>query len=90
MQYGDACYDVVLFGSQLKPGTSNDSDYDILIILDKSISWKDEDSIYNLCFNLNLQYNIVLDIHLLSKNDVEGIRGKQPIYINALKSGMHA
>jgi predicted nucleotidyltransferase len=90
IQYGNAFCDVVLFGSQLKSGTTNDSDFDILIILDKKIQWKDEDSVYNLCYGLNLKYNIVIDIHLLSKTDINGIRGKQPIYVNALKSGMHA
>jgi predicted nucleotidyltransferase len=89
-QYGTAYCDAILFGSQIKPGASNDSDYDVLIVLDKNIHWKDEDSIYNLCFNLNLKYDIVLDIHLLSKNDINGIRGQQPIYVNALKSGIHA
>jgi predicted nucleotidyltransferase len=90
VQYGDVFQDVVLFGSQTKPETTDESDYDVLIILDKDIHWKDENSVYDLCFSLNLKYDIVIDIHLLSKKDIKGIRGKQPIYSNALKSGLHA
>jgi uncharacterized protein len=89
--FGNDVNDVVLFGSQLhNQGVFNDSDFDVLIVLDKKIDWRLENLIYNLCFDLNLKHNIVLDIHLLSKDEMKGTRGKQPIYVNALKSGIHA
>ena len=88
--YGDSVRDVILFGSQAR-GDSNDySDYDILIVLNKDYSGKDENQILDLCYDIDLKYNILLDVHLLSNRELSSIRGRQPIFINALKSGLHA
>ncbi len=88
--YGDSVKDVILFGSQAR-GNSNDySDYDILILLDKDYSGKDENQILDLCYDIDLKYNILLDVHLLSNRELSSIRGRQPIFYNALKSGLYA
>ena len=88
--YGDSVKDVVLFGSQAR-GDSNDySDYDILIVLNKDYSGKDENQILDLCYDIDLKYNILLDVHLLSNHELNSIRGKQPVFFNALKSGLYA
>ena len=66
--YGDSVKDVVLFGSQAR-GDSNDySDYDILIVLNKDYSGKDENQILDLCYDIDLKYNILLDVQLLIEN----------------------
>jgi len=88
--YGDSVKDVVLFGSQARGDSREYSDYDILIILDKDYSGKDENKILDLCYDIDIKYNILLDIHLLSDREIETKRGKQPIFINALKSGLYA
>jgi len=89
-QYGDSIKDVVLFGSQVLGDSNEYSDYDILIVLDKDYSGKDENKILDLCYDIDLKYNILLDIHLLSKREINSKRGKQPIFTNALKSGLYA
>jgi len=88
--YGDSIKDVVLFGSQVRGDSSEYSDYDILIVLDNDYSSKDENKILDLCYDIDLKYNILLDIHLLSNREIKSKRGKQPIFINALKSGLYA
>lgn len=88
--YGDSVKDVVLFGSQARGDSREYSDYDILIILDNDYSGKDENKILDLCYDIDLKYNILLDIHLLSGRELETNRGKQPIFTNALKSGLYA
>ena len=89
-QYGDSIQDVVLFGSQARGDSSEYSDYDILIVLDKDYTGSDENKILDLCYDIDLKYNILLDIHLLSKREINSKRGKQPIFSNALKSGLYA
>jgi len=89
-QYGDSIKDVVLFGSQVSGDSNEYSDYDILIVLDKDYTGKDENKILDLFYDIDLKYNILLDIHLLSKREMKSKRGKQPIFINALKSGLYA
>jgi len=88
--YGESIKDIVLFGSHARGDSSEYSDYDVLIVLEKDYSGRDENKILDLCYDINLKYNILLDVHLLSKNEMTSPRGKQPIFINALKSGIYA
>ena len=88
--YGDSIKDIVLFGSQAWGDSNKYSDYDILIVLDKDYTGKDENKILDLCYDIDLKYNILLDIHLLSEREMTSKRGNQPIFINALKSGLYA
>jgi predicted nucleotidyltransferase len=88
--YGDSIRDVVLFGSQVHGDSNGHSDYDILIVLDKDYSGIDENKILDLCYDIDLKYDILLDVHLLSKNEMGSLRGKQPIFVKALKSGLYA
>ncbi len=88
--YDGSINEIVLFGSHARGESTRDSDYDILIVLDNDYSAKDENVILDLCYDINLKYNILIDAHLLSKSEMKSIRGKQPIFVNALKSGVHA
>ncbi len=88
--YYGSINEIVLFGSHARGQSTEDSDYDILIVLDNDYSTKDENIILDLCYDINLKYNILIDVHLLSKSELKSIRGKQPIFVNALKSGIHA
>ena len=88
--FGSDIKDVILFGSRAQGIPKEYSDYDILIILNKDYSGKDENKILDLCYDIDLKYNILLDIHLLSNSELSSIRGKQPVFINAIKSGIYA
>ena len=82
--------DVILFGSQARGTNSKDSDYDILLILKREINSKDENKILDLCYDIDLQYNILIDVHILSNSELDSARGKQPIFYNAINSGIYA
>ncbi|PRZ00658.1 nucleotidyltransferase domain-containing protein [Marinilabilia salmonicolor] len=88
--YGDSIRDVVLFGSRVKGNSNEYSDYDILIILNTDYTGKDENKILDLCYDIDLKYNILLDVHLLSIKELNSGRGKQPIYTKALNTGLYA
>jgi len=88
--YSKSVKEVVLFGSQARGDSSKDSDYDILIVLNKDYSGKDENKILDLCYDIDLKYNIIIDAHLISEKEISSLRGKQPIINNALKSGIYA
>ncbi|MFW5945205.1 MAG: nucleotidyltransferase domain-containing protein [Bacteroidota bacterium] len=88
--YGDSIKDVILFGSQARGDSTKDSDYDILVILKKDYTHKDERKIINLCYDIDLKYDIIIDVHVLSSNELKSLRGKQPIFINALRTGIYA
>ena len=88
--YGNSVKDVILFGSQARGDSDENSDYDVIIVLDGNYSGKDENDILDLCYDINLKYNILLDVHILSTKELNSNRGKQPIFINAFKSGIYA
>lgn len=88
--YGNSVMDVILFGSQARGDAEEYSDYDILIVLDKDYSGKDENQILDLCYDINLKHNILIDAHLISRKELNSIRGRQPVFVNAIKSGIHA
>jgi len=86
----DNLKDVVLFGSQQTGKINRDSDFDILIVLKQKPDWKDEREISDLCYEIDLKYGIISDTHILSDEDFNSLRGKQPVYVNALKNGIYA
>ncbi len=88
--YGPSVKQVILFGSQTKGNQKGYSDYDVLIVLDKDYSWQDENRILDLCYDVDLKYNILIDVHLLSDRDISSLRGRQPYIMDALKNGIYA
>jgi predicted nucleotidyltransferase len=88
--YGKSVNDVVLFGSHARGDSNENSDYDVLIVLENDYSGRDENRILDLCYDIDLKYNILIDLHLISTKELTSIRGRQPVYVNAIKSGIHA
>jgi predicted nucleotidyltransferase len=86
----DNLKDVVLFGSQLSEKNKTDSDYDILIIVRSKKDWKIERQISDICYGIDLKYNIITDTHVLGEEEIQTLRGRQPIFVNALNQGYHA
>ena len=89
-QYPTAINNVILFGSQANNNANEFSDYDVLILLNNDYTRQDEDRILDICYDIDLKYNILIDVHLLSIQELNSIRGKQPIFANALKNGIYA
>lgn len=88
---GDDVAEVVLFGSQLKGTTQPDSDIDVLVVLKSDSGWKNRRKINDLCYKLDLKYEVFLDTQIISIQELNtGLRGKHPIFVNALKEGYHA
>jgi len=88
--FGESVEDVILFGSRAEDRSHEYSDYDVLIILDKDYDGKDENVILDLCYEINIRFNILLDVHILSTKELASPRGKQPVFYNAIKSGIYA
>jgi uncharacterized protein len=82
--------EIILFGSQAHGISHNDSDYDILIIMKNTVDWKTEHEISDICYEIDLKYDIITDTHILSVPELSTLRGKQPIFVNAITNGIHA
>jgi len=89
-RFGDKIKDVILFGSHASGGANEYSDYDILIILNSDYDAKFEDQVIDTCYDIDLKYDILTDTHILSKNELNTLRGRQPVFTNAMKNGIYA
>ena len=89
-RFDDNLKEVVLFGSQADGKSHQDSDYDFLIVLKQKADWKKEREISDLCYEIDLKYNIITDTHIISESEFLTLRGKQPIFVNAMSNGIHA
>jgi predicted nucleotidyltransferase len=87
---GSNLKEVILFGSQAYGGAHANSDYDFLIILKEIPDWKMKRKISDFCYDLDLKYETFLDIHILGQEELNTLRGKQPIFQTALEKGISA
>lgn len=90
LRFSDDLKDLVLFGSRITGEAKKDSDYDFLVILKQKVDWKTEREISDLSYEIELKYNIVTDTHVLAESELSTLRGKQPIFVNAITKGLHA
>lgn len=88
--YGRTVKDVILFGSQARGDSQKFSDYDVLIVLDNDYSGKDENLILDLCYDIDLKFDILLDVHIISVKELNSVRGRQSVFQKAIKSGIYA
>ena len=81
---------VILFGSQSTGEALDYSDYDILILIDHPISWQKQREVVDEAYYIDLKYEVLTDIKILSKPELKSLRGKQPFIQNALHKGIVA
>jgi predicted nucleotidyltransferase len=89
-EYKDALMNIILFGSQATGKAKKNSDYDILIVLKDNYTARDENKIYNLCYDIDLRHNIVIDAHIISQPELSTLRAKQTMFLTALNTGIYA
>jgi predicted nucleotidyltransferase len=89
-QFGKDLINIFLFGSQAKNTETSDSDYDILILLKTRKDWRVKDQVIDICYDIDLKHDILIDPHILAEEELTTLRGKQPIFINAMLNGIRA
>ncbi len=90
-EFGKDIENVILFGSQTTGKAHENSDYDVLIILNRDYDWEYQDKITSVLYSLELEYDIFIDTKLISVDELQNtIRGKQPLYVDAIEKGIYA
>jgi predicted nucleotidyltransferase len=79
---------IILYGSRSREDFTEFSDYDFLLITKENFDWKYENKILDSIYDLELEYDIIADIRMISRNDLQTIKGKQPFILNAFKEGI--
>ena len=79
--------DFCLFGSNARGDATEDSDIDIFLQI-ADLTTDIEQDVYNMAYELELKYDCVIDVILLSDAVVRTHAGYLPIYRNILREGV--
>ena len=87
-KFGEKITKVILYGSRSRGDYKEYSDYDILVIVKGDFDWKFEDEVIYTLYDIDLKYDILIDVRIISENEMKTIRGRQPFILNAIAEGI--
>ena len=88
---GEDIKDVVLYGSQIQNNRNEESDYDVLIVLNKKYNWPERRTIRDVCYEISLKYDIIIDSKIISIQELQSsLLKNHPLYRDALNQGLYA
>ena len=61
---------IYFFGSRLKGQYSSESDYDMVFVFNKKIDWYFRKEIIKIVYDIELQYDIFIDVKVYNINDI--------------------
>ena len=87
---GDKLIKVILFGSYARGNNDNESDIDFFVLADIELSdiRKIRSAIGKLISHLELEYDVVISIHVMSSSNFFEYRNVMPFYMNVEKEGI--
>lgn len=74
-----------LFGSKARGESSPDSDIDVFIILRK-VNWQIEREIYDLCFEIGLEYDVLISPIIFSAEELKDPAMRSSPFLAAVKT----
>jgi len=81
--------DVILFGSKVRGDADEESDLDLLVLTSREISWAERKRIHEPIFKIELAYDVIISILLVTENDWhQGYFSVLPIYEEVEKDGL--
>lgn len=87
--YGDQLKQLVLFGSWARNQATEDSDIDVVVVLDKPVKAGQEiDRMIDVITDINLDYGVLLSVYPVSMQDYAN--RNSPLLINVRKEGIVA
>ncbi len=79
---------VILFGSHVRADAVEESDIDIVVILNGDVDIKVKEAIYVIAYELALKHDVVLDVSVYSKREWNRYKKILPFIINIQKEGV--
>jgi predicted nucleotidyltransferase len=78
--------DIKIFGSSARGEQREDSDIDIFIHLNQS-SRRIEEDLFDISYDIELEYDCLIDLIVIDDEDIKGNIGSAPIYETILSEG---
>ena len=86
-ELGRSIKDIILFGSRARGEAYPESDYDVLVLVDKETK-ELEEKIFNISGEIGWKYNAIITPFVYEKNYYES-RKYNPLFMNIRKEGVH-
>ena len=84
-------HEIILFGSHIYNLNNDESDLDVLIVLNNTYDWKKKRMIRDICYEIGVKYHIMIDSKRISTYELNNTpKGIHPIYKDAIENGIHA
>ena len=81
--------EVILYGSRARGDNKRESDWDVMILLDrKNVDKKVEQAFRHHLFDLELEIGVPISVFVYSKSDWEGKYSITPLYKSIKKEGI--
>ncbi len=85
--YGDKLKHIILYGSCARDTSTDDSDINLLIVLNGEIlPGKEIDAMIDIITEINLKYNTLISVYPISEKDY--IKINSPLLMNIRKEGI--
>jgi predicted nucleotidyltransferase len=79
----------VLFGSKVRGDDDEESDIDLLVLLERKITWEERKAIIGALFDIELSYDVVLSPLMVEEQEWhEGTFSIMPIYNEISRDGV--
>lgn len=80
---GELIHEIVLYGSVARGEATEKSDVDVLVVLTEM---RDTDELFQLAFDVGMEYEVAIIPHIQTKTEFESRRGS-PFLKNVLQEG---
>jgi predicted nucleotidyltransferase len=82
-----ALNEMKIFGSTVRGERREDSDIDVFVLLPK-VNRKIEEDLFDIAYDLELEYDCLIDLIVFDEKALDGKFGTTPIYQKVLSEGM--
>jgi predicted nucleotidyltransferase len=79
---------IILFGSHVDGTATDDSDWDILLVLAQEYDWRLKKNLRSTCYEVALNLNLVLDTKVIALHELDTARGSVMYIQDALQEGI--
>jgi len=80
--------DVILFGSQAKNTATEDSDYDVLVVINEPETMELRHKLADITFDFYMKYEVFLDSFIATNPEVNLVNNKTPQIDDAITQGI--
>ena len=81
---------ITLFGSKARGDDEPDSDIDLLVLLNQVVTTKVEEDIFDMAYDQELAYSVVIGVIVFEKSIWDGIGRAMPLRWNIDREGIAA